>query len=1320
MVNIPPEKCGEVRCGSVWPVLNYNTINFFRIIQPHNISRHAILTSRNKMQKRLPVVIVLIAVIVSVSKASLTSKIVKENKDHPGKCYDTSTKKAYVVDSTWTDDGCTRSSCSIGREKGTYEIFRAGLRCVPVENQEGCKIISDSQMPFPECCPKVICDGIGKVELEEVNLNLRGGRVENHLGKTTPSSPDRDSNLDLPVLSSRAQHDKRVRIPEVKYIFLKLNVSTSVAIPQFMKKIQQSLYETVRFTVPATWKRKAIEVSTWITAEEQTFALEHVLGLIPVMGSSQLSVIMVMGSSQPAVNNGDGEFSAVCNNGDGEFSAVCNNGDGEFPAGSNNGYGGFSAGSNNGDGGFPAGSNNGDGGFPAGSNNGYGGFSADCNNGDGEFLADCNNGDGWFPAGSNNGYGGFPAGSNNRALLSWSNADVDPVTISRLSAREISEYRSFRDVTILHFNLPDKVKLATWKFNATEHLISSSIVSRCRKRGVSLYLKYGSYPVINPDNSSFPENYYNVRVPIYNVTFRSDSVEKTVNIVNPMPGDWFAVTFLSYTDPNDDQILQQGISPNCAALLQSSVDVVISSVVIDISPGVAIDQTLTVDINSNETSHAHILVNTTSEKSRNGVVHVPHPENGLWYVTYKPFCYNSTFDSEGNASLKAVECGDLDEVGVSYGVESYPCGENNCGKFGHCFNYNSGGLIYSSCVCLHGYTGWGCTDDSKVSSLGDLLVAALLLTLSNLLFIPAIIIAIRRKLFTEAFVYACIMFFSTFYHACDAGEDIYSYCIFKLNTLQFCDFYSAILAIWVTLIAMADLNATCKSLAHMAGAVGIALENLDVDVTFTKLTRDDCLQALDGPSQLLLMREDYGEPQKVVKHEHLTVYGPCQTGGDKPKGCAPRNRARDHLAVTHTPSRAMFKYTQYTQWSSEVEYRVACPYDSSHAASLDQQCPRGVVLLEMMIGMGTSGLVNIINMFQQNGYWRQECLDEPRTTLLWSQLRSHQNMRKVLGKNPVVDRHMNSPWFHAANYGFHVPLEINIWQRVLPPYFLQIPPNKPCQSACANSRNRDIDSHLFLQLEERESLNSNRANSSCYNVLDIITFSLSLILVRTFAPFFLRLARAWWGTPLDGNAAILLFLRATVLPTKNKCKLETRDGFLKVLSPFFSFVAATGKREGERTNDESRYDEIGWKKSGVHGLRWSSVMKQKISVLELLRQAKARVECHHLAGLTSRSKDEAGAPDKRSPTALQLIIAYLKTTAHGSLHELTHCSWSTVSSLRRSPLSTLLSSRQEQQTTALTVVARATGKPRRVTWYFYVPPHPFQPSLNHLSSELLK
>nr|CAD7588719.1 unnamed protein product [Timema genevievae] len=40
---------------------------------------------------------------------------------------------------------------------------------------------------------------LGRLNLEAVNPHLRGGRAENHLGKTTPSSPDRDSNLNLPV-----------------------------------------------------------------------------------------------------------------------------------------------------------------------------------------------------------------------------------------------------------------------------------------------------------------------------------------------------------------------------------------------------------------------------------------------------------------------------------------------------------------------------------------------------------------------------------------------------------------------------------------------------------------------------------------------------------------------------------------------------------------------------------------------------------------------------------------------------------------------------------------------------------------------------------------------------------------------------------------------------------------------------------------------------------------------------------------------------------------------------------------------------------------
>nr|CAD7411332.1 unnamed protein product [Timema poppensis] len=46
-----------------------------------------------------------------------------------------------------------------------------------------------------------------RLTLEKVNPHLRGVKVENHLGETTPNSPDRDSNLDLPVLGSLAQHE---------------------------------------------------------------------------------------------------------------------------------------------------------------------------------------------------------------------------------------------------------------------------------------------------------------------------------------------------------------------------------------------------------------------------------------------------------------------------------------------------------------------------------------------------------------------------------------------------------------------------------------------------------------------------------------------------------------------------------------------------------------------------------------------------------------------------------------------------------------------------------------------------------------------------------------------------------------------------------------------------------------------------------------------------------------------------------------------------------------------------------------------------------
>lgn len=133
--------------------------------------------------------------------------------------------------------------------------------------------------------------------------------------------------------------------------------------------------------------------------------------------------------------------------------------------------------------------------------------------------------------------------------------------------------------------------------------------------------------------------------------------------------------------------------------------------------------------------------------------------------------------------------------------------------------------LLSIALCLSYFllfSGWDCSDDTRVDSHFYMLLAVLLLTLSNLLFILSIYVATIRLYFVEAVMYAFTMLFSTFYHACDAPTQI-AYCIMRGSLLQFGDFYCGLMSFWVTLLAMSIINLKLRSFLQIIGAIVVAL-----------------------------------------------------------------------------------------------------------------------------------------------------------------------------------------------------------------------------------------------------------------------------------------------------------------------------------------------------------------------------------------------------------------------------------------------------------------------------------------------------------------
>ncbi|XP_076838459.1 post-GPI attachment to proteins factor 6 isoform X2 [Brachyhypopomus gauderio] len=197
-------------------------------------------------------------------------------------------------------------------------------------------------------------------------------------------------------------------------------------------------------------------------------------------------------------------------------------------------------------------------------------------------------------------------------------------------------------------------------------------------------------------------------------------------------------------------------------------------------------------------------VNSSETKA---LLRVPFPRAALWYLSLQTVCNSSDC---ANASAA---------VSVSAGVSACI---DDCGLHGECRLLRTQSYLYAACVCKAGWQGWGCTDGTTALPFSRQLSAALLLTLSNLLFVPPIVVALHRAYHVEAAVYLFTMFFSTFYHACDQ-PGVTVMCIMDYDTLQFCDFLGSVVAVWVTIVCMARLREPIKYMFFMAGTLLIAM-----------------------------------------------------------------------------------------------------------------------------------------------------------------------------------------------------------------------------------------------------------------------------------------------------------------------------------------------------------------------------------------------------------------------------------------------------------------------------------------------------------------
>ena len=87
--------------------------------------------------------------------------------------------------------------------------------------------------------------------------------------------------------------------------------------------------------------------------------------------------------------------------------------------------------------------------------------------------------------------------------------------------------------------------------------------------------------------------------------------------------------------------------------------------------------------------------------------------------------------------------------------------------------------------------------------------------------LPAIMLAAYRGHYTECIVFTAHLIASCLYHAC--AEEVYSVCLVSVSLLRWSDVFTTALSVWVTLVTMARLPVTVRSVLNMMAVLCIAV-----------------------------------------------------------------------------------------------------------------------------------------------------------------------------------------------------------------------------------------------------------------------------------------------------------------------------------------------------------------------------------------------------------------------------------------------------------------------------------------------------------------